>query len=68
MKDKRADTDASKTWSKLLPGGGGEEEEEQEKGEGGGQDIAPLTTGPGLPSNPWAPCIALYIVRAEMTR
>lgn len=29
-----------------------EEEEEEEKGEGTGAGLAPLTTGPGLPSNP----------------
>lgn len=30
----------------------GVEEEEEEKGEGTRTGLAPLTTGPGLPSNP----------------
>lgn len=29
-----------------------EEKEAEEKGEGTGAGLAPLTTGPGLPSNP----------------
>lgn len=42
-----------------------EEEEEEEEGEGTRAGLSPLTTGPGLPSNPWAPCTALCIVREQ---
>lgn len=44
---------------------GSRREEEEEKGKGIGMWLAPLTTAPGLPSNPWAPCIVLYTVREQ---
>lgn len=66
--------ESKQTWQagirQAAVGGGWEQEEsggsgEGSDGEGTRAGLAPLTTGPGLPSNPWAPCIVLYIVREQ---